>query len=1237
MRMRAGGARLGVATVLATVVLPLIPSAHLAAAGPSLCGAPTVTGVTDGAGGLHYGVPGQTTVTVAGAGFSAPGCTASATIGPVGKAATVTAQKVTVDASGTSLTFTMPSGPGGAVIVLLTDGLGNAASSNGNFHFYALPTAGLTDPQPFEGSSTGVAGSNFTFGGTVATAPTAAWCDGSDPSMKPAVTVNGDTSLSLRAPSVYCSGPLALTFSAPYDSSAPPGADTPVTIPVNAGVMHIGAHVTGYSSRGPILPGRAITVAGNGFGPAGVAFIAGASAPAQWSDGGVTVTIPGDSNSGTLALIRTADAVTVAQTAVVVGALISSVQPVGATVGTAVTITGVGFGTIAGGVQFNGTPASVSSWSPTRITMQVPDGASTGPLTVRPAANAAPPAVTFHVPPSILSVTPSTGGPGTLIAIRGTGFGSRTGHVVFGLREAEVSVWTDHLVIVLGPRGVADGATTVQVATAGPSPETASTSAFTYSAAAAAAATNPAGLVTPGVNGKPVISTGPLNFTPPPQNGPVVISFDIAKNVPPRGDVPYKVTVSAFGTPVKDLKVKVEIALEPGADASITNGTTSTDANGQVHGFIHTSTVPGSYLLLATAGPYQNEVEISSRNVSSSSIGGAPFFVSSIDNRAGMLVGLTLLPLIALALTMSRGRVYALAGIPGKIGRRRFVLADAVRRSTMLARSRLARGAQETAWRRVLSAWWNANRPHAWRAAGVVGGVLIVLVYLLASISTLTALPLALGLGNSAVIPEGTLYYFASILVSLALTAIALRYVYYYRCWTVSRHFFTHPVVPDASVLAARTLPNLKVQITTKGGALPVVERSLSELERILGRQPWLQSVLTAEVITEVPEESEFLEHRFAGTRLRVDAVTLPADYETPNGTKLKARALHHLVELRRGGWNRREGRTFIVHFDEETLVTEAHLMVLVDYLSSNPRPVSQGPIVYPLEWKKTPWICRALESTRPFGCSECARVMENPPPPHLHGSNLVVDEEAENLIGWDFGTLDGQPFIAEDLLFGLRAFSQLGREAFGWHGATMMEQPPLSLHWAVQQRLRWVTGALQGLRAMNASSEYDGISRKEKRRLFTSIGYRIATYSLGFPVGFAGLYFLIHPVTTATQWASLFGLWRGLIIFSAAAWIISYQIGIARNLRYLAVTRGERFKHAAAMLVMTPVAGLCETVGPFIALLRWLFGARKASWTPTPKLTDRRPAPEGPTVLAVDAHGGEEVIAAPGAPRAAD
>lgn len=508
---------------------------------------------------------------------------------------------------------------------------------------------------------------------------------------------------------------------------------------------------------------------------------------------------------------------------------------------------------------------------------------------------------------------------------------------------------------------------------------------------------------------------------------------------------------------------------------------------------------------------------------------------------------------------------------------------------------------------------WARVKPRLLKTLSVVSGALMVNVYLIAAVSTLTALAVYVGLSASTPGPEGGLYLVAGVFVSFALTGIAIRYIYYYRCWAVSRHWFKKPGPVDIDALRARGVPYMKVQVTTKGGALPVVQRSLDELRGILERQEWLQPLLTAEVITEVEEEARSLEERFAGSALRVSGVTLPPDYQTPNGTRLKARALHYMCELRRKGFNQRPGRTFVIHFDEETLCDEANLLVLVDYLSRDPRPVSQGPILYPLEWHRTPWICRALESTRPFGCSECARVMENPPPPHLHGSNLVVDEAVENKLGWDFGTVDGQPYVAEDLLFGLRAYAALGENAFGWHGATMLEQPPFSLYWAVQQRLRWVLGALQGLRAMSTDEEYAAVPREQKRRLFWAISFRIATYALGFPVGFAGLYFVLHPAQVATEWQSAFGLWHALIIVSGVSWFVSYQIGIARNLRYQDLPRRQHLLHAGVMILLTPIAGLCETVGPFLAVIRWMFGLRRASWTPTPKLENSRVRPATP------------------------
>ena len=147
--------------------------------------------------------------------------------------------------------------------------------------------------------------------------------------------------------------------------------------------------------------------------------------------------------------------------------------------------------------------------------------------------------------------------------------------------------------------------------------------------------------------------------------------------------------------------------------------------------------------------------------------------------------------------------------------------------------------------------------------------------------------------------------------------------------------------------------------------------------------------ILSIEVVTESETQARLLERTFADAQLRVQALRLPADYQTPRGTQLKARALHYAVEWRRAGWNRKPGRTFIVHYDEESVMVPAELRKLLAVLSRTDKKILEGPIYYPLEYTAASAICRAMEANRPIGCFECRHVMEKGLPLHLRGSNL--------------------------------------------------------------------------------------------------------------------------------------------------------------------------------------------------------------------------------------------------------
>jgi len=115
-------------------------------------------------------------------------------------------------------------------------------------------------------------------------------------------------------------------------------------------------------------------------------------------------------------------------------------------VGTAVTIFGTGFSATASQntVTFNGTPATVTSATPTQIATSVPAGASTGPIAVSTptgsATSSQPFTVTEPGAPTITGFTPTIDVAGAAVTITGTNFEPTppTNNVLFNLTRATV-------------------------------------------------------------------------------------------------------------------------------------------------------------------------------------------------------------------------------------------------------------------------------------------------------------------------------------------------------------------------------------------------------------------------------------------------------------------------------------------------------------------------------------------------------------------------------------------------------------------------------------------------------------------------------------------------------------------------------------------------------------------------------------------------------------------------------
>ncbi len=132
-------------------------------------------------------------------------------------------------------------------------------------------------------------------------------------------------------------------------------------------------------------------------------------------------------------------------------------------VGQTVEILGQGF-TGTKGVSFNGTAAAFKVSSATYMTATVPNGATTGSVTVTTSAGTLTSNKKFRVTPQIVSFKPTSGAPGTVVTITGVSLTQST-KITFGGVPATFKVNSDTQVTATVPTGAKTGK--IAITTAG--------------------------------------------------------------------------------------------------------------------------------------------------------------------------------------------------------------------------------------------------------------------------------------------------------------------------------------------------------------------------------------------------------------------------------------------------------------------------------------------------------------------------------------------------------------------------------------------------------------------------------------------------------------------------------------------------------------------------------------------------------------------------------------------------
>lgn len=400
--------------------------------------------------------------------------------------------------------------------------------------------------------------------------------------------------------------------------------------------------------------------------------------------------------------------------------------------------------------------------------------------------------------------------------------------------------------------------------------------------------------------------------------------------------------------------------------------------------------------------------------------------------------------------------------------------------------------------------------------------------------------------------------------------------------------------------------PEIIFQITTRSATrTPVVIRGVESIIESCSKVNYDSYEIS--VVTDDEKDKGTLSNH------KCEVIVVEKEYST-NAIK-KGRALQYAVEFRRK-CAKNSLKQWVFHMDDESCVTTQTVLSLLKFIrSSGPAVVSEGPIFYPLKFEFANPLTAIAESIRPFTCYDCVSQMTNPPPLHMHGSNLLVRSDIEDMIGWNFG-----PTLAEDQLFGYKVYEKYGPKSLGWHGGILLEQPPLNIKDHFMQRRRWVLGSLQNMNKFPIIHKF-------------KVMFKLSTYFLGFVSGIVSIFLYFHlqfpkllsliplhdifsqtnivsvgpklnEVINTLSSESIFNtLSNGtateitiglMLIFPYILWLFSYQMGLFLNLQYSEIASKKRVFMHLQTLVLSILIGLVETFPAFYAMIEYCIGKRK-------------------------------------------
>ncbi|XP_045492317.1 beta-1,4-mannosyltransferase egh [Colias croceus] len=239
--------------------------------------------------------------------------------------------------------------------------------------------------------------------------------------------------------------------------------------------------------------------------------------------------------------------------------------------------------------------------------------------------------------------------------------------------------------------------------------------------------------------------------------------------------------------------------------------------------------------------------------------------------------------------------------------------------------------------------------------------------------------------------------------------------------------------------------PFICIRVVTRGDFPKLVRNNVTRNMNTcldLGLENFIIEVVTDKAI-DLPK------HR------RVREVVVPREYKTKTGALFKSRALQYCLE---DNVNILSDTDWIVHLDEETLLTENSVRGILNFVFDGQHPFGQGLITYANE-EIVNWLTTLADSFRvadDMGKLRFVFSVFHKPLFSWKGSYVVTKVGAEKSVSFDNG-LDGS--VAEDCYFAMKAYKE--GYTFNFIDGEMWEKSPFTLWDFMQQRKRWIQGIL--------------------------------------------------------------------------------------------------------------------------------------------------------------------------------